>query len=167
MKPEYRNKILVAIDPGETTGACCFYGGEIFDARQLVTKNLTRGIISIGSYLRHIDRELGFPNLIVCEDYRVYDWKSDAHKWQGLHTPKLIGAIECIGMFDGIPVVLRMAQQAKQFCTDEKLKDWDLWLKGEQHARDAVRHAVFQLVHGDIEVLERPRKKLKKILKVT
>ena len=39
-----------------------------------------------------------------------------------------------------------MAQQAKGFVTDAKLKEWGMWDIGHKHARDACRHCVYYLV---------------------
>ena len=45
-----------------------------------------------------------------------------------------------------IPYKLQMAQQAKGFVTDAKLKEWGMWDIGHKHARDACRHCVYYLV---------------------
>lgn len=85
-------------------------------------------------------------DVIACEDYRVYSWESDKHKWAALHTPKLVGAIHAIAHIQGVVIHLRMAQEAKTLITDNKLMEWGLYEKGERHARDATRHALLYLV---------------------
>lgn len=37
-------------------------------------------------------------------------------------------------------LILQSASEAKSTATDERLKRWGFWAKGEQHARDALRH---------------------------
>jgi hypothetical protein len=32
---------------------------------------------------------------------------------------------------------------AKTFATDDKLEAWGFWKRGQKHARDAIRHAVY------------------------
>ena len=155
IKPEYLKQRIVALDPGETTGACIFYQGEMIDATQLVTIPISTAIEAFDSYIV----STGVPDLVVYEDYRIYGWKADTHKWASLHTPKIIGVIETVCHFHDVPTEFRLAQQAKQFVTDARLEEWGLWLKGQQHARDAVRHAVYQLVHG------KPQKAKNKLVK--
>jgi len=131
---------IAAIDPGETTGLCCFRGHTLDDVRQITTKNVANGAWDIRQWLH--DRQ---PDMVVMEDYRVYSWKAKDHAWQALHTPKLIGALEYICMIDEFPLHLQMAQQAKGFCTDQKLKIWEVYNTG-RHARDAIRHAIYYLL---------------------
>lgn len=89
------------------------------------------------------------PALVVFEDYKVYGWKTDQHAWSGLHTPRLIGALETLlGVVHGIPFHKQMAHVAKGFCTDEKLTQWGYYAKGQRHARDAVRHACYYILFG-------------------
>jgi hypothetical protein len=139
---------VVAFDPGETTGVCVFHGSQFVTADQLKTKTLIQGINEIRDFI-----DANWCDEVVCEDYRVYAYKSDEHKWADLHTPKLIGGIQTICHLrykDIIPCTFRMASEAKQFVDDEKLQAWGLWgeTKGMRHARDAIRHAIFHLVFG-------------------
>lgn len=140
---------VLGLDPGQTTGACVFIGSDLIDARQLATGLMPDAARTVELYI-----EEWKPDVITMEDYRVYSWKADDHKWAGLHTPRLIGAIEYMcawGMQmprDGFAykLIKRMAQQAKGFVTDDKLKAWGLYQVGERHARDAIRHAVYHLL---------------------
>lgn len=83
---------------------------------------------------------------VVIEDYRVYSWKTKDHAWAGLHTSRLIGATELICYDAGLDLTKQTAQQAKGFCTDDKLQAWGLWQEGQRHARDAIRHALYYLL---------------------
>jgi len=156
---EYRNKWIVAFDPGETTGACVFHGAKLIHSSQLRTLPLTEGIDLVDFYVSTLGEQYSYghryPDLVVYEDYRVYGWKADTHKWADLHTPKLIGVIEAVCHYYNVPTKCRLAQQAKQFVTDGRLKEWDLWQTGQQHARDAIRHGVYQLVHGKTKKLKK------------
>ena len=88
------------------------------------------------------------PSVVVIEDYRVYGYKSDEHKWAELHTAKLIGMIIGLCRWYELPWYMRMAQPAKVFVTDDKLKAWDMYVKGKRHGRDATRHALFHMIFG-------------------
>lgn len=145
-------KRVVGIDPGETTGICCFEGPDLLDARQLKTKDAADGGAQILRYIKEWN-----PNVLVVEDYRVYAWKTQDHTWASLHTPRLIGILEYIGQTECIPVVKRMAQQAKGFCTDDKLKAWGLYQKGQRHSRDAIRHAVYYLLFDIAKAHQLPK----------
>ncbi len=141
-KTRMKSRVL-GLDPGETTGSAIMEGASVIHSEQLRTKNMEEAI----SVLHRMIREWNIFE-IACEDYRVYAWESDKHKWAALHTPKLVGAIQTVAWFNKAEVTLRMAIQAKQFVTDEKLVAWGLWKRGERHSRDAIRHAVYHQIFG-------------------
>jgi len=41
------------------------------------------------------------------------------------------------------------AQTGKGFCTDDKLRQWGLYIPGIRHAMDAVRHGAHFLIFGE------------------
>lgn len=137
---------IYALDPGETTGRCRYNSDDsICDLGQLETKSVIQGYEAIRAELLTLPK---LPDVIVCEDYKVYSWKSDDHKWNSLHTPQLIGAITVLAHQLQIPLVFQMAIQAKGFCTDQLLEQWGVYVKGQKHARDAQRHALFYKMLG-------------------
>lgn len=139
---------VLALDPGETTGACLFEGSKLVDARQLATGLMPHAAVDVRHYIsgslfpRADNQEIH----VVIEDYRVYSWKTKDHAWAGLHTSRLIGATELICYDAGLDLTKQTAQQAKGFCTDDKLQAWGLWQEGQRHARDAIRHALYYLL---------------------
>lgn len=135
-------RTILAFDPGETTGACFMQGSSLLVAQQLATKEVNdQSFLVLKNFFEVIQ-----PNEVVIEDYRVYGWLTDQHSFAGLHTPKLIGMLVTICIIKGLPFTLRMAQPAKAFVTDEKLEAWNLMDKGRRHSRDAMRHAIFQMI---------------------
>lgn len=42
--------------------------------------------------------------------------------------------------------IKQMAVTAKNFCTDDKLKQWGFWQAGQKHARDSIRHGCYFLL---------------------
>ena len=142
INPNYFHGKLVCFDPGETTGLAIFDDLTLRNAEQLVTKDLRDGSRDINSVFDTYIRE-GDDVRVIIEDYRVYGWKTEQHAWAGLHTPKLIGAIIALCTIYDVPFHMQMAHQAKQFCTDEKLKTWGLYKSGLKHARDAIRHGCY------------------------
>lgn len=155
---DYRASTLVGIDPGETTGiairdpktSLTSIAGtptvavtiEQLDSHDIETaaEALCQRLEQLQSHGAHVR--------IVMEDYRVYQWKASDHVWSPLHTAQFIGAIRRVAYTLGIPVHLQMAIVAKQFVTDLKLKDWDLYSPGLHHGRDAERHLLHYLLFG-------------------
>jgi len=132
---------VLALDPGETTGACLFVGPNLSEARQLATGLMPLAAVAVSNYIQLLE-----PDVVVIEDYRVYSWKTKDHAWAGLHTPRLIGATEYICHQLLKPLVKQTAQQGKGFCTDDKLKAWGVYQVNQKHARDAIRHACYYLL---------------------
>ena len=138
---------VVAIDPGETTGLTYMVGSVVGESIQVKTPTVE----DLEELLRWLNslRAAYHVNVAVIESYRIFSWKAEQHVWAGLHTPQLIGALRLWFRMERIPVVMQSPQVAKGFVTDQKLKDWDLWVKGQPHARDAIRHGIYFQIFGD------------------
>jgi hypothetical protein len=136
-KLELINQIVIGLDPGETTGVCVLTAGKAC-IYQIATKEIGPGGDALCDILEAYDTAA-----VVCEDYRVYSWHSEDHKWAALHTPQIIGVIRYLCHKQNMPITMQMAQVAKVFCTDEKLKGLGMWVPGVTHGRDAARHAVY------------------------
>lgn len=65
--PKDPPECLVALDPGETTGACVFYGTNMKHAEQLHTGDMTTAPQVVWNFLKQWE-----PDVIIIEDYRVY-----------------------------------------------------------------------------------------------
>ena len=135
------NRKMLVLDPGETTGLAVFSAARLVFENQFDTKNRR---LFPNQFAKLV--EFAKPDIVLFEDYRVYSWRRDQHAWAELHTPKLIGQIEALCIIRNIPFATQMAVQAKQFCTDERLKDWDLYISGRKHSRDAIRHGCHYLL---------------------
>lgn len=138
--------LLIALDPGETTGYAVYQNGKLIDAGQLPTSYIIQGIQSLEPLL---DKYLDQKPYCVFENYRIYSWKTETHTWAELHTPQMLGVIETLCYVRGIKCSRQMAQQAKQFCTDDKLKMWGYYKPGLKHARDAIRHGCYYLLFNN------------------
>ena len=134
-KPDWQiPKVLLAIDPGETTGYSIFKDGELFKHGVIIWK-----IPSLGYeiFVNHLKED--FPNAVVCEDYRLYANRVNAQLGSQIPTIKIIGAIEMLCSTNRIPLFKMMASQAKGFATDDKLKEWGYYKKINRHSRDSIR----------------------------
>lgn len=144
---------LIALDPGETTGVAIFYvsqdGNIGLEQKQLKTWPFEEGYKEFRKLFRVL------PKAVVHEAYKIYEWKTTAHGWSEVPTLQLIGCIKAVILFGNgyiqlypTPVYVQTAQVAKNFCTDEKLKEWGMYNSGMRHARDAVRHGCYFLLFG-------------------
>lgn len=130
---------LLCLDPGETTGWAVFENGEL-------TKQGQTRTVDDWWAIHNLVKEIN-PSHVVFENYRVYAHKLERHSNSEVFTLRLVGVIEYLcDVYLGIPRMDQMAHQAKGFVTDEKLKAWGMYSKGQRHARDAVRHGVYYLL---------------------
>lgn len=134
---------LLVLDPGKTTGWCIFEDGHKTEEGQLADCYDDDNIdaVSLTALLEGANADF-----ILYEDYKVYSHKLDRHAFNPVMTVRLIGVIETFAQLNKIPKHKQMATTAKTFCTDEKLKQWNLWSTGKRHARDAVRHGCYFLL---------------------
>lgn len=133
-------KRLLCLDPGETTGWSVFQDGKLVDAGQ--AKTFENGWWEIHNLFK-----TACPTMVIYENYRVYDHKLQRHANSEVYTLRLIGVIEylCEIVFR-IPYYNQMAHQAKGFVTDDKLKQWGMYMIGLKHARDSIRHGAYFLL---------------------
>ena len=136
-------KRLLCLDPGKTTGWCLFEDGKLttvdhvdncYDAKNVNVVPLLKLIEDIQ------------PDFILYEDYKVYSNKLDRHAFNPVFTVRLIGAVEAHAQMNNIKTHKQMATTAKNFVTDDKLKQWGFYEKGLKHGRDAVRHGCYFLL---------------------
>ncbi len=132
-------KMLLSFDPGETTGFARFESGVLTWYEELKTHTVHDAAPILDPLIT--------PNCrVVVENYQVYKWRAKQHVGDTLHTPRLIGCIETLCALRGIRPTKQTAQNAKGFVTDQKLKAWNMYVKGKPHVRDAVRHGIFYLL---------------------
>lgn len=57
----------------------------------------------------------------------------------------MISFLRFLGRMGDSQIVYQTAQMAKTTVTDDRLRRWGYWVKGQDHARDAMRHALTAL----------------------
>lgn len=137
-------KHLLCFDPGETTGFARFEDGNLTWYEQLATPTVMESAGLLNDIISNAHL-LGPPQVVV-ENYQVFKWRMKQHVGDTLHTPRLIGCIETLCALNNIHPTKQTPQNAKKFVTDEKLKAWDMYVKGKPHARDAIRHGIFYIL---------------------
>lgn len=141
-----QDRVLLAIDPGETTGIRVFKGviaGEYQQVKTDTVNGVGQSALELECLIDRIK-----PAVIVMEEYRVYAHRTRQHAGSDLYTPRLIGALELLISKRGIPLIKQTASQAKRFCTDDKLRMWGFYCRGKKHANDATRHGCYYLLFG-------------------
>lgn len=143
--PEFKG-ILMAIDPGETTGIRVFNGIRPIAWYQVICIDTA----SVSSALEQIEGLLieHKPEIVVMEEYRVYAHRTRQHAGSDLFTARLIGALEAMLAKHHVNWVKQTATQAKKFFTDVKLRAWGYYIPGKKHANDATRHGCYYLLFG-------------------
>lgn len=138
---------LIAFDPGETTGVSHW---EVTPAQVILKRSTQVKTWPIDQAVKHLAGEISQtkPDAIVFESYQVYEWKKDEHSWSQIPTVQVIGCLQTLCIQQDIPYFTQTAQIAKGFVTDEKLKDWGFYERGQRHARDSMRHALYFLLFG-------------------
>jgi hypothetical protein len=145
VNPYYIEGYILAIDPGHTIGYAFFNSGNIVSTgSKLVVDKL--GIIDwVG--IQKIVEVIPDLRFIVMEEYRVYEQYAASHIQSTVPTLRIIGGIQMLACLKETNVVFQSASRAKSFCTDIKLKRWNMLTKS-LHKNDAIRHATaFYLFH--------------------
>jgi hypothetical protein len=136
-------KVLLAMDPGHTTGLAVFINGSLYKSSQIRTHPMDAAI----DVMKRIISRTGWKH-IVYENYRVYSDKRDQHVNSEVHTVRLIGVIETFAQISGVSTSNQMAATVKGFFTDERLRQFGYYKPGFPHANDAVRHGCYYLSYG-------------------
>lgn len=132
---------LLAIDPGETSGWALFVNGDLRNS-STIEWTAEYGWDPVIEKIIEVN-----PDIVVCEEYRIYSGKRLAQAYSAVETVRIIGAIEFICRKYKIRLVKQMASGVKGFCNNDRLKKWGYYIKN-RHARDAVRHGCYYLLFG-------------------
>lgn len=141
---------VLAVDPGGVSGVAWvrFKLDELRDIEGLLRSKLECGEVA-GGFLDQCKRlsralEVVNPTHVVVENFMLRVGGPMLSRTDGLIPVRLIGAIELL-VWQRDPALcfnLQNASSAKSIATDARLKDWGLWMVGQDHARDAIRHLV-------------------------
>jgi len=123
---------ILSIDPGGTTGFC--HG--LYDGDKLV---LTPGQQRFNeSELYSFLEENWQKNFYLI--YEKFHYRNRARPGLDLTPTRLIGVIELFCQKEGITYFAQMPSEAMGYWTDDQLKRFQVYVKGLQHGRDAMRH---------------------------
>lgn len=144
--------VIVAIDPGETSGWC-----RINNTDDFVSAFAWGEFIGIDGWKENWGYICGGAKLLVMEEYRVYPSAALAHIGSTIPTVEVIGAIKLIAKTIGTPVALQGAGIAKSLWPNSRIKKYFPHLQPVskaiahegnligRHATDALRHGLAYL----------------------
>lgn len=141
----HQRPIIIGLDPGKTTGAALLQPNGQWTVAEL--DNLP----ALWDLLLQLK-----PKTVVCERFV---WQPRIHDASAL---KHIGVTELyVQQRYDVNMIYQMPSAAKNFVSDVMLRRNDMFnvSKGMRHARDAIRHVIYYLVHvlGDKSWLEAMR----------
>lgn len=145
--------VILALDPGESTGYCIFNWPH---TRQVKPReNLESYLVAAGQIAsrdivvqnEELDKLICKfrPERVIYEKFMLYGHKAASQIGSDMFTPQVIGQIQVVAAEHGTPVISNSAQNVKLFYTDKKIKEHGLWQPGLKHARDAIRHALYAI----------------------
>jgi hypothetical protein len=122
--------VVVWFDPGGDTG-WALWNGENYSTGELAQHE-------VWDFLDHIRK--AYPNAVFgYEEFRV---REDTNR-ADLSSVEVIGIIKEWARQKGVKVEDQHSSQAKHYFTDKRLKDAGLWVKGQPHGMDALRHLCY------------------------
>lgn len=142
----------LSLDPGNSTGWATFrVDGSAIDYGTL------KGKIDVYDLLS--ETVFAAPNWshIICEDFRLYPWKSTEQAWSQLDTVRIIGAIEMFAYDNKLELVLQdpsVKTIAYKYAGMEVPKK-----KSLTHETDAYVHGVYYLQKQGVRTPQQGRGK--------
>jgi hypothetical protein len=171
--PGARYRSVFTVDPGGTTGVCwALVPGvqdpsiELVDAfldDRMVTAQIggdeDEQALAVAQWwtssrakarrLAKADNEAQRPTSeFVCESFTLLRPESDTSLLSPVRLIAKYELLRHLGYFEGATHFGYQQPSQKSIVTDEQLQRWGLWLPGQPHACDAVRHAVLRLRTG-------------------
>ena len=121
----------LALDPGQTTGvAYRLEDGEL------------RGLQWPGEDIMAVLE--GLHAVYGLEEIVVEDFISRPGPAVNLSAPRVIGRIMAWAEDNEVPAVMQSPSAAKTVLTKDRLRALGGWVRGAEHARDALRHLLYR-----------------------
>ena len=135
MSTKKRSKILLALDPGETTGFALFNANN----NLLIETGVCNGLLEVFDLLEQI-----CPEQVTFESFFLYPGRAASKIFSSFPEVENIGVIRFWCLQNGIKYSERSASVAKGKYPDLLLKGTPYWAKNK-HSRDAVKHGLTEL----------------------
>lgn len=139
---------VLALDPGKMTGWAAWAPGV--DGRP------QSGQDEFFDVLERTDRwmaAVGHDGIVVVERYTIS--KSTLEKSRQSWSLEVIGTVKFLANRHGVELVMQQPSDAKSFVPDSRLRDVGWYVRGQDHARDALRHLLLFLTRRGMVDLPR------------
>lgn len=141
--------VLLALDPGETTGYVVLplqpLGSDLEDSASYPLP-LESGVLAEWHGIRQLIAKYN-PQIIVAEQFRLYPGLAQAQAYSPIIAARVLGAIACIAEECGITVVEQSAAVGKSIY----LPDETFEVLRNRHVRDAYRHGIKWLLTRNVD----------------
>lgn len=139
-----------------TTGWALFMNGELQFFGKVEAKNFP----SQEAYWAAVSEAISkiFPDVVVCESYRLFEHKAKQQSWSELETPQLIGHLRMVCWYRNIKFIFQDPNDKIRVADEQLVKMGVLEKKGNKyyclgrptviHERDAIRHGIFYHRYG-------------------
>lgn len=135
---------VLAIDPGGT----CGMSYTLLQDRPFVAADLSGWQLLADDCVDWCHEFVGEGWLVLMERFFITSTTAQLSP-EGSHaTLDVIGSVRHLCRRTGAGFRFQTANDAKKFVTNPQLKGLGLWRPNEDHARDALRHLVYGLVHS-------------------
>lgn len=135
--------VILAIDPGETTGVCLIQtaptndGFEVLCCEEVAWNDRFQRLhgLILGS------EELPAPQTLVMEAFRLRQGRAYEQSGSEMPSSQVIGVVEAIWWLHGHPMTEVTFQEPAAMARVQVLPEHVKWVTGSPHKQDAYRHA--------------------------
>lgn len=146
-KPLPSHETLLIVDPGITVGWAIFMETRLTHYGQLRVASTNPTLEQLRAPMEKLLYEFE-PDYVLAEEYRIYAHKTQQHANSTVPTLKQVTILEQLCNEQGIPFCLQGASRGKGFVTNDRLREWGWYQRGQPHANDAIRHGAHYLLFG-------------------
>jgi len=131
-------KQILSFDPGGTTGYAFIVYHQDHDPIMIDSGEIPNGHQGFIEWWRSGGVEMSIGSVLVCESFTLRQGIPGVN----LEPCYVMGALEALSRKQE---VVYQRPTYKAYCDNDALKRLGMYLRGQQHARDAVRHAIAYL----------------------
>ncbi|MCA1806886.1 MAG: hypothetical protein LC687_03350 [Actinobacteria bacterium] len=135
---------VLAVDPGGTVGYAIYAMGHdgLFSPERVQA-----GQAGVDDFLDWARIAITEDWLVVMERFTITTNTAKLSAGGAHDALDVIGVVKHLCRWASAQYEVQTPAQAKKFVSDRQLKNLGLWIKSQDHARDAIRHLVFGLVY--------------------
>lgn len=136
--------IYLAIDPG---GTCGIAGIQLYPDSTFKSEDANAWQMNELECVDYVRSAISRDWVIFMERFFITVQTAQLSP-EGSHKAlDVIGTVKNLCRWAGAGFVFQSANDAKKFVTNDQLRTLGLWQPNADHARDAVRHLVYGIVH--------------------